>query len=266
MMRDRSGRFTAAAAALAANLALPTAAPAQSHPSTAMDDRWHFFAAPYLWASGMEGRVGVSGVVEVPVDVSFGDTLENLDFGFLGRFEGRRNRIGFGADLIYMNLGADVTGPVSGQLGLGADVRSFTAEGILNCRVSNDDARGSYVDLLGGLRYVKNEARLTVERGGNAIAGTGRTLDWVDGVAGARFRLGLGRSLGIHGRADIAGFGSDLSWNVQGGVELSFGGGHWRTGAGYRYFEVDYDKGEGLDRRVWQIVYQGPYAFIGYGW
>jgi opacity protein-like surface antigen len=136
---------------------------------------------------------------------------------------------------------------------------------VLTRRVVYDDAKASYVDLLAGARYMKNRANLSVERNGDAIAETERTLDWVDALVGARFRLALGEKLGAHGRADIAGFGSDFSWNVQGGLEVRLGE-HWRTGAGYRYFDVDYDKGEGLERRIWRITYQGPYAFVGYSW
>ena len=257
-------RLVTAAAALAALLALPGGARAQSS-ATALDDRWHFFVAPYLWGSGMEGTVGVNGPISVPVDLSFGDALENLDFAFLGRLEGRKNRAGFGLDVAYMNLGVDVTGRVIGRLGLGADVRSLTVEGIATWRVVNDDAKGSHVDLLAGARYLENRARLSLERDGDEIAGTERTLDWVDGLAGARFRLALGRKAGLHGRADVAGFGSDFSWNVQGGFDFRLGE-RWKTGAGYRYFDVDYDKGEALERRIWKMTYQGPYAFVGYSW
>jgi hypothetical protein len=255
----------AAAAALAAGLALPQKALAQSSPATAMDGRWHFLVVPYLWASGLEGTVGVNGVVAVPVDLSFGDALESLDFAFLGRFEARQERVGFGLDVAYLNLGVDVTGPLTGGIGLGADVRSVTTEGILTYRVANDEAKGSFVDLLAGARYMRNRAGLSVERDGEAIAGTEQTLDWLDAMAGARVRLPLGAKIALHGRADVAGFGSDFSWNVQGGLEVMLGE-RWKTGAGYRYLDVDYDKGEGFARRIWQITYQGPYAFVGYAW
>jgi opacity protein-like surface antigen len=264
MMRVHPARLLAAAA-LAALLTGPAAAAAQSNAAMAMDDRWHFFVAPYLWGSGLEGTVGVNDVLAVPVDLSFGDVIEDLDFALLGRFEGRKNRLGFGLDVSYMNLGVDVTGPVTGRLGLGADVRSLTVEGISTWRVVDDDAKGGFVDLLSGVRYMKNRAGLTLERDGVEVAGTERTLDWVDALAGARFRLALGPKAGLHGRADVAGFGSDFTWNLQGGLELRLGE-RWKTGAGYRYLDVDYDKGEGLGRRIWKMTYQGPYAFAGYSW
>jgi opacity protein-like surface antigen len=230
-----------------------------------MDGQWHFFVAPYLWGSAMEGTVGVSEVVSVPVELSFGDIFEKLDFALLGRFEGRKDRLGFGIDTVFMNLGADVTGPVGGQFGLGADVRSFTLEGVTTFRLLHDDGKGSFLDVLGGARYMKNRVNLTVERNGDEIAGTDRTLDWVDALLGARFRLGLGRTFALHGRADVAGFGSDVTFQLLGGLEARLGE-RWKTGAGYRYLDVDYDKGEGLDRRLWKMTYQGPYLFVGYAW
>lgn len=105
----------------------------------------------------------------------------------------------------------------------------------------------------------------SLSKGTASIAGSDKSLDWVDALAGARFRLPLGRRLGLHGRADIAGFGSDFTWNVLGGLEVALGE-RSKLGAGYRYMDADYDKGEGLDRRIWEMTYQGPYLFYGYAW
>ncbi len=263
-MKHTSGRLVVSVA-LAACLVLPALSFAQANPATAMDGRWHFLVAPYVWGSGMEGTVGVNGALAVPVDLSFGDAIGALDFGFLGRFEGRKDRTGFALDVVYMNLGADVAGPVAGQLELGADVRSLTAEGVFAYRAFYDETKGSYVDLLGGARYMRNRAGLTLGRDGGEIAGTEATLDWVDALAGARFRLPLGTRVGLHGRADIAGLGSDFTWNVLGGLDVALGE-RWKAGAGYRYMDVDYDEGEGLERGIWQIAYKGPYVFVAYAW
>jgi len=86
--------------------ALP--ASAQTGPISVMDGQWHFTVAPYFWFAGLDGSVSVKGVAEVPVTVSFSDIWNNFDFGLLGRVEGRKDRWGFGADVIYLNLGAKV--------------------------------------------------------------------------------------------------------------------------------------------------------------
>jgi hypothetical protein len=122
-----------------------------------------------------------------------------------------------------------------------------------------------FVDLLAGARYMSNRAGLAVERDGDAIAGTEKSLGWVDALAGVRVRLPLGGKVALHARGDVAGLGSDFSWNLQGGFEVALGN-RWKTGAGYRYLDVDYDKGQAADRRIWKTTYQGPYLFFAYAW
>jgi opacity protein-like surface antigen len=263
-MFDRTSHLVVALA-FASGLLVPQAAVAQEKTATSMDGSWHFKVVPYVWGSGMKGTVGVGNAVSVPVDASFGDILENLDFGIFGQFAARKDRVGFGVDLTHMNLGADVTG--SGPVGLGvdADLRSLSLEGTFSYRVANDAAKGRYVDLVAGARYMRNRAGLTLERNGEAVAGTEQTLDWVDALAGVRFYLPLSGKLALHGRADVAGFGSDFTWNALGGLDVALGQ-RWALGAGYRYMDVDYDKGEAIERRVWQIVYKGPYLFGAYSW
>ena len=87
-------------------------------------------AAP-TWAQTQGGptaaMVSVAGLPEVPVEAGFSDIWDNFDFGLAGRFEGRKNRFGFGLDFTYNNLGAPVasSAPVAGSLGLEADVRQL---------------------------------------------------------------------------------------------------------------------------------------------
>jgi hypothetical protein len=130
-----------AARALAATRALPARAFAQSAPGTAIDDRRHFVIAPYFRGSGMEGDVDAKGATSGPVHVTFGDILDNLDFAFRGRFAGRMNGVGLEMHVVYLNLGADVTGPVAGQVGLGADVKALFLDGYPSYRVGNNNAR-----------------------------------------------------------------------------------------------------------------------------
>lgn len=258
-------RATCLAMVFAVLSAAPDVATAQSSLETANDDRWHGLVAPYLWASGMKGNVGLNGTFSVPVDASFADALENLDLGFLGRFEARKNRLGLALDVAWMNLGVDIPGPTRERVTVDADVRSLTTEGIASWRVVQDDAKGAFVDVLGGARYMKNRAGASLERDGEELFGGDRDLDWVDALAGARFRLPVSRTVAFHGRGDVAGLGSDFTWNLQGGLDVKIGT-HWKTGAGYRCLDVDYDKGEGRERRIWSMTYQGPYTFVGYAW
>ena len=86
--------------------ALP--ATAQAGSPTAMDDDWHFVLVPYFWFAGIDGTVTVRGRVEVPIEKSFSDVISDFDIGLLGHVEGRKRRLGFAFDVMYLNLGAPV--------------------------------------------------------------------------------------------------------------------------------------------------------------
>jgi hypothetical protein len=87
----------------------------------------------------------------------------------------------------------------------------------------------------------------------------------VDALAGVKGRAPLGSRLAILGRADIAGFGSNITWNLEG--DLAFlASPHWTTGAGWRYVDIDYDDGEGTERRRLALAYSGPRVWFAYSW
>jgi len=263
--------FRPHAVAAALLFVLVQAAPAHSleGPRTAMDERWHFAVTPYFWFTGLEGAVSAKGVIEAPVDASFSDIWNNFDIGVLGRFEGRRNRIGFTVDTSYLNLGAEVARdrPILGQLGLEADIRSLISEGLVFYRVtSGGDRDGAWLDVFGGGRFVGTSAQLKgTTPDGSDLSSTKQTIDWVDALVGARFRVPLGKRLGLDGRGDVAGLGSDFSWNLQGGLDLALGE-RWALGAGYRHLDIDYDKESNGERKLFRIKFDGAYSFVSFAW
>ena len=87
----------------------------------------------------------------------------------------------------------------------------------------------------------------------------------MDALAGVKFRAPLGSRLSILGRADVAGFGSNVTWNLEG--DLAFlASPHWSIGAGWRYMDIDYDAGEGIERRQIDLAYSGPRVWVAYSW
>ena len=97
---------------------------AQAEPDSAMDGRWHFRVVPFFWATSIEGSASVGGVPEVPLKVSFSEIVEKFDFGKLGRFEARKNRLRAWCRIIYPNLGAELDEPALGLVGLTTDVQT----------------------------------------------------------------------------------------------------------------------------------------------
>jgi hypothetical protein len=204
------------AAALLAVAALPAAATAQPAPAAAMDGQWHFVAAPYLWFTGINGDVTVASALVVPIDMSFSDIWENFDLGLQGHFEARKDRVGFGADVIWVNLDAPLAaaGPVEAIV----DVRQLVTEGFGFYRVlaGGPERNPAHLDVMVGVRYSGMRTRLKVEGVSNGSDSDFQDKSWVDLMGGVRFRAPLGSRFGILGRADIAGPGSNRpgTWKV----------------------------------------------------
>src|SRR5262245_43237435 len=74
---------------------------AQAPPTSS--EGWRVRLIPFLWGSGIKGRVGI-GDRSTNVDASFLDLLRELNFGFTGALEANRNKFTTVTDVIYMNL------------------------------------------------------------------------------------------------------------------------------------------------------------------
>ncbi len=82
------------------------AAHAQSVSTPSPGQEWGFEASFYLFASSIDGDVGIRNV-DADVDVSFGDILENLDIGGMGFLSGRNEDWSFVVDAAYLKLSAE---------------------------------------------------------------------------------------------------------------------------------------------------------------
>jgi hypothetical protein len=245
---------------------LPAWAQAPSRPTAAMDGQWHFNVAPYVWMPGINGEVSVADLPPVQVDASFSDILENLDMALQGRFEARKDRFGIAADFVWMNLGAEAAQTPAADFAV--DFRQFVAEGVVFYRAMSGGRADNpaHLDVLAGVRYTTSRTRLGAQSSGDTEFDSDfQDLDWVDALAGLKFRAPLGAKVSILGRADIAGLGSDFTWNLEG--DLAFlATTHWTFGAGWRYLDIDYDKGDGIERRQLQLAYSGPRVWFAYSW
>jgi hypothetical protein len=266
---SKNGWLAAVVVLLLSSAAIPTLAQSQGQggPTAAMDDEWHFTFAPYMWFSGIKGELSVANLPSVPVDAPISDILSNFDIGLEGHFEARKNRFGLAFDFIWSDLGVPVA-PDAELLDFTVDVRQLFTEGWAFYRVASGGRSDNpaHLDVLAGMRYTATKTRLTAETGtGDELAGEFVELSWVDALAGLKFRAPLGSKAAILGRADIAGFGSKLTWNLEG--DLAFRASeHWTLGAGWRYMDIEYEEGEGIAFRQFDLAYNGPRAWFAYSW
>ena len=220
-------------------------------------DRWQFEATPYLWAAGMKGDVGIGQLTAEGINTSFSDIFKSLRFGFMGAFEGRKDRFGFLVDAMYMKLSQTKPAPAPGFGDIHAKPtqQAYTLAGTWRAVEGNVP-----VDVVGGLRV--NDLKLDLDLSSSVLAPQGRTIvrsrSWVDGFVGARVQYPVAPQWNLVGYLDLGGGGSEFTWQWLGGVNYAISP---TTTAkfGYRYLKVDYHH----DNFLYDVATGGFYASVG---
>jgi len=234
------------------------AADSQVIAGTANDNQWHWDLSLPAWAPAIDGTISFSGIPPQHVKASISDIVKNLDFALIGHVEARRNRLGLGGDVLYMSLEADVptSGPILGQTNPRANVKALIVEGFGFYRLvtagSSPNNMG-YADAILGARHVGMQAQIK----GDQASSSERKFSFVDGLAGLRGYGGFGEKWGLRGRVDVATFGSDATWNFEGSLAWRASR-RWTIDGGYRSLDIDYDKGQGSERKILNLKIFGP--------
>ncbi len=232
-------------------LVLLLAVAGQAGPLRAEGD-WEYMFAPYIWGAGLDGETGI-GQVTGEVDLSFGDILETLDGGFLGHFEASKDRWTILSDIVFLDLGQDLTQPNGA-----ADVKQTIFE-LAGAFEANED-----LEFLFGARLVDIDVELDLLGPlGVLDAQIDVSESWADPFIGGRWSPELSDRWTFQGRADVGGFGvgSELTWNAA----LTFlyeATEKVTVGLGYRVMDIDYEE-DGLTGFVYDA--QLPGALLGVG-
>ncbi len=216
----------------------------------------------------MKGTVGVRGY-KSDADISFGDIMDALDFGFMGVFTAQKGPWTFDLEGVYMKLKDSGSGTITSPNGVvsangSLDVtNSMTIlQGSAGYRVLDDQTK---VDLIGALRYTKLKADMEIKAEftpGVVFPGgtysTGGSKGWTDGVVGFRVLHPITDKVKFMGYADVGAGGSDLTYQFMAGANWEFAQGYTAK-IGYRYIYWDYAK----DGAVWDMSASGPYLGLG---
>lgn len=211
------------------------------------DGKWHFATIGYVWFAGAWGKTDVIGPV-APVDLKlpFGKVLDAFKFAFMGAADVRRDRFVAFGDLTFIHLDAHKGIGIRDPDFLKAELDSRTAEVTLLPGYRVVDKGPLIVDLLAGGRMNFFKTSLQLE-GPNREASGEVKHTWFDPLIGVHIDAPLGGkwSLGFYG--DLGGVvtGSDITW--QAAPTINYQINHKMTvGAGWRYFKVNFDKGDFL--------------------
>lgn len=246
-------------------------------------------AAPYAWAFGPEGDIGVGDRV-ASIDESFLDIMDQSDsiVALQGHAEVRYRRIGAFLDGAY----ADITF----SPGASAERRFFDVEvdTDIDEKILLVEAGGFYrvleeqrlwgdravdgggllnADILLGARYtrldIEVDAELTVNQQEFEADFEG-DRDWVDPFIGVRTNLRLTDAVDLSLRGDVGGVvtGSDFTWNTQAllGYRFALFGAPATAWGGYRALGQDYDDHSGDREFTWDVVLHGPIIGMSVTW
>ena len=184
---------------------------------------------PYLWAAGIDGKIGL-GNVRRDVDVDFSDLLDVLSGAALLHVEGEKDgHIVFG-DLVWMELT-----PHDEIATIGGTAHAEMSSTIFELGYAHES--GSSIGYELGLRYWDFE----IEIDPALAAGIVRGDSWTDVFGGIRNTRELGSKWSLTTRANIGAGGADLTW----GVQLDFARELERGNAfvaGFKLLDIDYEE------------------------
>jgi hypothetical protein len=219
-------------------------------PAAAAD--WEFQLTPYLWATGLQGEIGVfPRLPPVTVDVSFSDILDQLTFAAMGTLEARTGKFGVLTDLIYVDTDTSATIPDRRFTSVSLGTKSTITTVATAWRVA-EQARLN-LDLLVGVRLMWTETELTLRRDDGATFSAKPDEMWMDPIAGVRGIYQLSPHWSISAYGDVGSGDSDLTWQAYGAANYQVND-CVRLLAGWRHLKDDFDD-EGF---VYDIAMDGP--------
>ena len=239
------GTLLLAAAALVS--ALGMAKPLQAQES---QSGWDFRGFFYLWGASIGGETtqGQS------IDVSFGDIVENLDFGIMGSLQARRNRVAVFGDAIYLAISDGGNALVGPGIPASADVE---VEGFVFTTGVGYDMMSAEKELLngfGGLRYVDLSTDVNLGVPGGSIR-LGDGLSNLDAVVGLRGAYDLSDRWELLYYADIGAGDSDLTWQAAVTFDYEINS-RWSASFGYRHLAWDLGNADTIS----DLSFSGPFV------
>jgi hypothetical protein len=231
--------------------------------SMADADTWQYEFTIYGWFPSIDGTLKYPDPGgDISADTS--DILDSLNFVFMGTFVAQKNKLSFGADVLYMDLSNSTSTTVTVNPGPGPGVpvnvtaglglKSWVVTGIVGYDVAQSDKNRTAV--VGGFRYLDLSADMNLT--GSLTRSLSGSEDFWDVIVGFRGAFMLNEKWYVPYYADIGAGQSNLTWQLYAGIGYNFSWGNIRLG--YRYLEYDQDD----DKFVQDLKFYGPVAGIGF--
>jgi hypothetical protein len=202
---------------------------------------WEFYGSMYAPLMGLEGDIGVAGIVTA-VDLSFGDILEELDGGATFAFEARHDRWSITGDFIWLKLSGSANPIASSYIGLKQE--QILASLTLGYEIYGTES--TTIDLLAGgaLNSMDVDLQLFTPNLPVTVRSASGSEEWIDPFIGLRIRQQLSDRWSVWVRGDYGGFevSSDEYWQVIAGIAYRLSE-HTSIALAYRIISFDYHQG-----------------------
>jgi len=242
----------------------------QPKPAT-VGDTWRVKVVPYVWVPQISGHAtaDVGGLgVRTPVDASFNEVVDELNYEAAGRVEAWKGNLGVFVDALFVGVGDDthVLDRVDAHTNIKlAYVELGMGYRVLNTALGNDETHLLTVEVMGGGRYMY----ANVEVRNAPLPNPEYSKSWVDPFVGGRVRVGINERLAMSCRANAGGFGigscSKSVYDALVAVEYQLSE-RTTVEAGYRWMDIDkhFDRaGNGLRNQL-DVRLDGPYIGLGF--
>ena len=230
--------------------------------STAAKNKWHFQAEVYLMFAKLNGTVGVGTLPDTKVDADFGDIFSKLKMAAMLYAEASSGKWAITSDLIYLKLAQDAT---PGAIINGGKVTVKQ----LSWEVAGLRELLPWLEAGIGLRLNNLNNNVSIVRnnigGGTTALNKSLIKTWVDPTIIARVKSDPSKKFIYQFRGDFGGFGvgSDFAWQIQAYAGWRFSTLFQLTG-GYLVISVDYNKGTGENRFLYDVNTFGPVVRFGF--
>ena len=235
---------------------------AMAQDTSAAKKKGHFLVQPYLMFPNMNGTSGIANLPDASVDLSASDIFSHLHLGAMLYVEATIDKWAISSDILYMNLKEDVSPGI------------LIASGEVTMKQVGWEVAGlrkvqPWLEVGAGLRLnnINAELDLNIKQisGGTVNSKKNLTQTWVDPVLITRAKLPLSNKFLLQFRGDLGGFGigSDFTWQIQVDAAYNFSK-KFLMALGYRIISVDYNKGSGQERFLYDMNTFGPALKFGF--
>lgn len=221
--------------AIAGNLAMAGGDIAPVEPvvsEVVVSDGWKYDAAIYVWGAGIEGEAANGA----PIDMSFSDILDNLDFTFMGNFGAQKDKWTLRTDVIYLKVGdkPDVYLPPIDATLTNIQLKSWVVTPTVAYSITESEKLD--LDVVAGLRYLYMKPTLGIN--GSDMSDSDSVTD---GIVGLRGQYDMNEKWSMPFQIDVGAGDSDVTWQAFAGVGYAYE--NFDLIAGYRHMEWDFDTG-----------------------